>query len=292
MFFAFLELKQLEPPVIASQVFAISHTENMILARVDGRDIAFSAYIKNYISKNFKFFIHLKDSILVFPKSEDRVKRQFFMSCLLNNLNKNRAEKINVDFNPNVPFFVEFANSKEGSLVPKVIVKCHRDSVFFRFSDETRRVVEFLRTTLFGMKIDVDYHEKVAKVKVKNIEEYGVIRKLLAKKIKFSDSLHLKFTYNEEELIRLNSYAKNGKKRFFGDCFFDNQEDRYLAELNSKVGDSFESIRQKYLELVKIYHPDRVYGKDEDTIRRYTLKFRRIQDAFENLKKLRYEMAS
>lgn len=60
---------------VNSQVFAISHTENMILARIDARDLAYSTYIKNYIQKNFKFFIHLKESILVFPKSEDKTKR-------------------------------------------------------------------------------------------------------------------------------------------------------------------------------------------------------------------------
>lgn len=291
MIFAVFWLKSLELYVVTSQVFAINHTENMILARVDARDAAYSAYIKSYISKNFKFFIHLRDSILVFPKSEDKSKRQFFMSCLLNNLNKNKNEKINIEFNPDVPFFVEFANSKE-ALTPKVIVKCYKDSVFFRFSDETRRVVEFLRTSLLGMKIDVDYHEKVAKVKVKNKEEYALIRKVLAKKIKFNDFLQVKFAYNEEELIRLNSYAKTSKKRFYADYFQDNSEENYLAELNSRRGDSFEAIRQRYLELIKIYHPDRVYGKDDETVRRYTAKFRRVQNAFEQIKKIRYEMVS
>lgn len=277
---------------VNSQVFAISHTENMILARIDARDLAYSTYIKNYIQKNFKFFIHLKESILVFPKSEDKTKRHFFMSCLLNNLNKTKNEKLSMDFNLDVPFFVEFANSKEGSLVPKVIVKCHRDSVFFRFSDETKRVVEFLRKSFFGMKVDVDYFQKIAKVKVANKEEYSVLRKLLAKKVKFNDFLHIKFAYNEEELIRLNSHARSSKKRFSAYSPDDIHEDNYFAELNARYGDSFDSIRQKYLELIKIYHPDRVYGKDEETVRRYTAKFRRVQNAFERIKRMQQEIAS
>jgi len=277
---------------VNSQVFAISHTENMILARIDATDTAYSEYIKTYIQKNFKFFIHLKESILVFPKSEDKTKRQFFMSCLLNNLNKTKQNKLSMDFNPDVPFFVEFANSKEGSLVPKVIVKCHKDSVFFRFSDETKRVVEFLRKSFFGMKIDVDYCQKIAKVKVANKEEYSALRKLLAKKIKFSDFLQVKFAYNEEELVRLNSYAKASKKRFSADYSSESFKDSYFAELNSRYGDSFEIIRQRYLELIKIYHPDRVYGKDEETVKRYTAKFRRVQNAFEEIRKMRQSLAS
>ncbi len=275
-----------------SQVFAISHTENMILARVDANDAAYSSYIKSYIQKNFKFFIHLKESILVFPKTEDRTKRHFFMSCLLNNLNKSRSDKLSMDFNLDVPFFVEFSNSKEGSLVPKVIVKCHKNSVFFRFSEETKRVVEFLRKNFFGSKVDVDYFQRVAKIPIKSKEEYSVLRKLLAKKVKFSDFLHVRFTYNEEELVRLNANTKSRKKSFFSwgeDC---DAEYSYYAELNSRYGDSFELIRQRYLELIKIYHPDRVYGKDEETVKRYTMKFRRVQNAFEQLRKTHQKMAS
>lgn len=264
----------------------------MILARIDATDSAYSEYIKAYIQKNFKFFIYLKESILVFPKSEDRSKRQFFMSCLLNNLNKTRTDKISIEFNPDVPFFVEFANSKESSLVPKVIVKCHKDTVFFRFSDETKKIVEFLKKSFFGMRVDVDYCQKVAKIKVANKEEYSALRRLLAKKIKFNDFLQVKFAYNEEELIRLNSYTKASKKRFSSEYLSDHPDESCFYELNCRYGDSFETIRQRYLELIKIYHPDRVYGRDEETIRHYTTKFRRVQNAFEQIKKMRQSLAS
>lgn len=275
-----------------SQVFSISHTDNMILARIDGRDEAYSNYIRNYIQKNFRFFIHLRESILVFPKSEDRTKRKFFLDCLLNNLNKTNQNKTNIDFNLSVPFFVEFANSKEGSMIPKVIVKCHRENVFFRFSEETKRVVDFLRKNFFGMKVDVDYFQKVAKIPIKNKEEYSLLRKLLSKKIKFNDFMHVRFAYNEEELIRLHSNTKStGRKTFYDSCSPD-MEMVYLRELNCYIDDSFDTVRQKYLELIKIYHPDRVYGKDEETVRRYTEKFRRVQNAFEGLKKTRFAMAS
>ncbi len=269
-----------------SQVFAITHTENMILARVDARDEAYSEYIRHYIQKNFKFFIHLKESILIFPKKEDRKKRQFFASCLLDNFNKTRSEKLFFEFNPDVPFFVEFAQSKDGLNAGKIVVKCRNDSVFFRFSDETKRIVELLKKCFFGAIVDVDYYQNIAKVQVSNKEGYVALRKLLEKNIKFSDFLQVKFTYNEEELIRLNSFSKSSRNSFFADTS-ESLKETYFKELNSKRTDSIESIRQRYLELIKIYHPDRVYGKDEDTIRRYTVKFRRVQNAFEQVKKIK-----
>jgi molecular chaperone DnaJ len=214
------------------------------------------------------------------------------MSCLLNNFNKSRSDKLSMDFNLDVPLFVEFSNFKEGSLVSKVVVKCHKNSVFFRFSEETKMVAEFLMKNFFGSKVDVNYSQRVAKVPIKSKEEYFVLRKLLAKKVKFSDFLHVRFTYNEEELIRLYANTKNKKKSFL---LWDKECDveySYYAELNSSYGDGFELIRQRYLELIKMYHPDRVYGKDEETIKRYTEKFIKVHNAFEQLRKTYQKVAS
>lgn len=273
-----------------SQVFAISHTENMILVRIDAMDAAYSAYIKSYINKNFKFFIHLKESILIFPKNEDRGKRKFFLGCLLNNLNKTKEIKQYFDFNLDVPFFVEFANSKESSQASKVIVKCHRDKVFFRFSEDTKKIVDFLKRSFFCNTVDVDYVQKVAKVKVENRYEYTVLRKLLARKLNLDGTTQVKFTYNEEELIRLNSYTKSSFKRFEAYSFADITP--HLKELNCTHTDTLDTIKSRYLELVKRYHPDRVYGKDEETVKEYTSKFRRVQTAFEEIKKHKLEAAS
>lgn len=270
--------------MIDSQVFAITRTENMILAKIDATDEAYSSYIKRYIARNFKFFIHLKESILVFPKGEDRLKRQFFIGCLLDNFNKTRANKLSFEFNPNIPFFVEFSDAKNRVATPKVQVKCHNDFVFFRFSEETGRIVEFLKKSFFGSKIDVDYDQKIAKMRVSNEGGYRSLCALLSKNIKLNDSLQVKFSYNEEELARLNSYAKTPKNRYFTEF---GMMELYYKELNSSSLDSFATIKKRYLELIKIYHPDKVYGKEDEVVRRYTVKFRRIQNAFEQIKKMK-----
>lgn len=63
----------------------------------------------------------------------------------------------------------------------------------------------------------------------------------------------------------------------------------HYSLLNSSEKDSLHIIRQRYLKLAKIYHPDRVAHKNKNLVKEYTTKFQKIQRAYETLK---YKTAS
>lgn len=48
--------------------------------------------------------------------------------------------------------------------------------------------------------------------------------------------------------------------------------------------DNFFTIKSKYLELIKEYHPDKVFSKEEDIIKFYNLKFIELKEAFDIIK--------
>lgn len=54
--------------------------------------------------------------------------------------------------------------------------------------------------------------------------------------------------------------------------------------LNAHESESLESIRKKYLHLVKCYHPDRIVSKDAAKMKDSTAKFQQIQEAYETIK--------
>ncbi|MEH1010384.1 J domain-containing protein [Campylobacter concisus] len=62
----------------------------------------------------------------------------------------------------------------------------------------------------------------------------------------------------------------------------------YLEEnfeiLGCSNSDSFETVRDSYLALAKIYHPDRHSNKSESIKNEYNAKFKKIQAAYEALK--------
>lgn len=57
-----------------------------------------------------------------------------------------------------------------------------------------------------------------------------------------------------------------------------------LKVLSCHINDSWESIKNRYLELVRQFHPDNVYGQDPSIVEGYTERFRKIQEAYEQLR--------
>lgn len=74
------------------------------------------------------------------------------------------------------------------------------------------------------------------------------------------------------------------------ECFeaYTTKEERLLKRsykiLGCKEDAEFESVKNRYIELAKIYHPDNVYGQDSKIIEGYAEKFRIINEAYENIK--------
>ena len=54
--------------------------------------------------------------------------------------------------------------------------------------------------------------------------------------------------------------------------------------LGCSNNDSFETVRDSYLALAKIYHPDRHSSKSESIKNEYNAKIKKIQAAYEGLK--------
>lgn len=54
--------------------------------------------------------------------------------------------------------------------------------------------------------------------------------------------------------------------------------------LNADETESLESIRRKYLSLAKAYHPDSIASKDASSVKNFTAKFQKIQEAYTAIK--------
>lgn len=57
-----------------------------------------------------------------------------------------------------------------------------------------------------------------------------------------------------------------------------------LKVLSCQPNDDWGTIKNRYLELAREFHPDKVYGQDSSVVEGYTERFRHIQEAYENLK--------
>ena len=83
-----------------------------------------------------------------------------------------------------------------------------------------------------------------------------------------------------------DSFANRGGLGSFESSFLTDEE-RVLRScymtLECHYQDDFEQVKKNYLKLAKEYHPDNVFGQDEEIIESYSDRFRRIQEAYEKI---------
>lgn len=84
-----------------------------------------------------------------------------------------------------------------------------------------------------------------------------------------------------------DSFANRGGLGSFESSFLTDEE-RVLRScymtLECHYQDDFEQVKKNYLKLAKEYHPDNVFGQDEEIVESYSDRFRRIQEAYEKIK--------
>lgn len=96
---------------------------------------------------------------------------------------------------------------------------------------------------------------------------------------KIIHNVRLEFDYDSFKMHKFSrgfksSYLTKNEKKLYNAYFV----------LGCDQNDNFFDIKAKYLELIKKYHPDKVFGKDELIIKSYNLKFIELKEAFDIIK--------
>lgn len=265
-----------------SQVYSVKQTANLFKAQIDECDMAYCDYIKKYASKNFAYSIRIAGGFVIYPRENDKAKRRFFLDCLITNFNKNRKSKIYFNTEKNLPILVEFVADANKLKDTFIYARMILGTVSFRIYNPNNKIFETLENLYRPEKKEIDYLARLVKIIAISPTAIQKTKELLTRGLKIDDT-YVRFIYSEEELAQ---FCKESgyEKRYYIDRFSDNAIQSCFSILNSSPGDSFEVVKQSYMKLVKEYHPDNVFGEDEQTIKNYTKKFQSIQSAFESIK--------
>ncbi|WP_258443019.1 J domain-containing protein [Helicobacter sp. 16-1353] len=97
---------------------------------------------------------------------------------------------------------------------------------------------------------------------------------------KIIHNVRLEFDYDS---FKLQQFNQKGFKSSYLTLKEQKLHKAYFV-LGCNHNDSFFCIKSRYLELIKEYHPDKVFGKDESIIKFYNLKFIELKEAFDIIK--------
>jgi len=270
-----------------SQVFGIEVFENLVRFYLNKSDAAFTDYVNRYAKKAFSYTIALESGrgMLVYPRQNDSVKRRFFVDCLVTNYNKSRnSDRIQIK-DAEKPLWVEFVDNPYLPTTALVHIRFYADKAHFRVYNPTDELNEAL-SLLTKRSLKLKPTGQV-RLKVGDFDAFYRLDEWIKRCIYDKTA---KIVYNEEEFLAMRArYSKNSSWRLPANNA--SVLNKYYEALEARSNESFVIIQRKYRNLVKKYHPDNVYGKDEATVKSYTEKFMSVQCAFDAIR-AHYEKAS
>lgn len=243
-------------------------------------------FLQNLANKHFQKKIGRKNKVIIFKDDESMTQRRYFLKLL----SKIYAKKTNDESKSEL---IEHSLDKTIKLtLLKSNQVLQKMNISLRIEDAYAIVFDLgTHQPLFTQYLKHYFKEHLVRIRPKTatltVYPNGAItaqllNNLLAQKELFG--CFVTFCYHENNVnAYIKSLVSRKIRRSHHNALFSLLEE-YFGVLGCKIEDSFEMIRQNYLQLVKKYHPDSSGLYDGDLHVKYLAKFQEVQYAYEMIK--------
>lgn len=240
--------------------------------------------ILSYAKKHFQQISHLSSSILILDDGA-RFKKDYFITWVYHLATQGACDEIGADLDPILE--MSYLPIRIKILSTNALVECVRISFHILATNRAVLILDrpnhiakrYIGAILSHLVVSSDLNHIY--LDMQNNAFWSSIMDIIDSKI--IHNVRIEFDYD--------SFKPNSKKY----PSYLTKSERNLKNayriLGCNENESFFEIRSKYLELIKQYHPDKVFGKDEKIIEAYNIKFIELKEAFDIVKH-NFEIAS
>ncbi len=265
----------------------ISYSHELIAITIQEDSKSFY-FLQNLIDKNFSKRIGKKNKIIVFNQENESVQKKYFLkliSKIYKRKNpKSKQEDIEKILNA-TDKNIKLTLLKKNQILQKIDIDMRIEDnyvVVFTFDINNSILIAYLRNYFKDHLTSYRSKNRRLTIYPNSYKTIELLDKLLMKKELLGSYVEFKYNLKEYKEYKDIFNSKKERKRRYNALFSLLEE--YYNILDCKVEDSFETIRQKYLKLVKEYHPDKITSTNSQLIENYTQKFHSIQYAYEMIK--------
>ncbi len=265
----------------------ISYSREMMAITVQEDSKTFY-FLQNLVEKHFTKKIGRKNKIIVFAKNDEKVQRRYFLKLISKiyrkknkNSKKEELEKIKNSYNKNIKLTLLKANQITQHININVSIEDNY-VILLHFETSYSILVSYLKNYFKDHLISYRSKTKIMTIYPNSNKTMELLENLLAQEELLGSFVNFNYKKVEvENYKKVLNEKKVRKNRYF--ALFSLLEDYYNI-LGCQRKDTFSTIRERYLTLVKRYHPDRLNISSIALNSYYTKKFQEIQYAYEMLK--------
>ncbi|MDX1808124.1 MAG: DnaJ domain-containing protein [Sulfurospirillaceae bacterium] len=265
----------------------ISYSHGLITIDIE-EDAKTFYFLQNLAEKNFSKKIGKKSKIIIFKQDEESVQRRYFLK-LISKIYASQSQKpknsevenIKNSYDKNIK--ISLIKSNQILQCVNIDINIEDDyTMTFKLDTNNTILISYLRNYF---KNHISHYS--SKDKTLNIEPYSsrtarLLEKLLEQKELLGS--FIEFNYDKNQYEGYKVFLENKEHNdLINNSLFQILEEHYKV-LGCTKKDSFKTIRQKYLKLVKRYHPDTLNSTSTFLNKCYTKKFYNIQNAYKIIK--------
>lgn len=261
-----------------------------ILVHVEYESLNFRI-IRQYIDKNFTNTLKLTNTIIVFDNPKDNFKKEFFLQWLYASYKKADPQlmpsfKENLIKRKHLPIKIKITDKKEVLSSFKLSIKhLEDDLLIFRINIKNYLMLNYIRLAFRKEFVKKSSDGHAFSLRIDSYESKERLEKLLKRRKILN--YPISFVYDEAWMKSFLSPKYSGSNKY-QTCMY---EDSFIIKsyeiLKSTQEDTIEIIKKRYLELIKKFHPDRIFYVDNSKVQEYTEQFQLVQRAFETIKEER-----
>ncbi len=246
-------------------------------------------YIQTVVERNELNKIGRKNKIIIFPCQEQDIQRKYLLKLIAKiykkqnpNVSDEELVKLKKSYNSTIKLTLELKNQ----ILPDL--KIHVDlsdeqAIVFNLENNNRLFVSYMKNYFKDHLLQYRARSYTLTIFPNSDTSIHKLQKLFFQREHMA--WYITFDYNLSDYNAFATYWFNKyrrKKRFKA---LNGIMEEYFQMLGCKSDDSYQKVRQRYLQLAKMYHPDRhTHKKDTSLIVVYREKFEKIQTAYDILK--------
>ncbi|RQD68367.1 adenylosuccinate lyase [Campylobacter hepaticus] len=252
---------------------------------VNTDDIKAFQYFKDLITKNFTKVLGRKNKIFSFFEENEIPQRRYFLKVLNQKYRKSTNECIE---NLHDAYFKTFRlNFKQSNMLKsKLFIKVDFtvNRILMHLSSNEKLFITYIRNYFKDHIIEYNETTNILILKYKDEDTFKLFETFADESEHLKYCVDFKVNYEEYKKFCQNIHNKENMKWKFNALakLFNN----YFNILECTPQNNLYEIRQKYLIMVKLYHPDFYQGKSTLEKAYAREQFEKIQIAYDNLKAL------
>lgn len=240
--------------------------------------------LKELINKNFKKTISSKGKIISFYDENEIPQRKYFLKFIKCIYEKQNNSQLNINFAEYKTIKLNYMQTNTLSKIIQASIFFEKDEVIFKTNKSENVFFSYITQSFKDNEFKLNENKTRLNLKIKSEKDFLNLKTLIYKKEHLNFLIDFKFDKDSFDKFERNYKVHKSSKFINRFSALANLLEENFKILNCNTNSNLDDVRESYLELVKIYHPDRHSNKSNNIKNVYRKKFEQIQQAYESLK--------